>query len=326
MPVTLVVRRRGEADLAPVSFDGPRVVIGRGASCDLRVPDASVSSRHASIRANGAQWVVVDEGSTNGTKLNGEKLAVQAPRALKTGDQLILGRIELSVKLGAAPPSTQEQTREIALALVARSLSKNESDGSVAASPVRARVEVREGVDHGAAIELETAPKSIGRDPRCALRLTDRGVPPVALDVVLEGSRVRVTQRDPRADARLGERTFESSIWTDGTVLTLASTKLVLTDPVARALDQSAHGEDEKLSAAPAAPEPAPLPPPEPEVAADVAPAEPPPPEPKKPERPAYDRRKSWRGATLAFEIIALVLALAVLAGSIAGLWWLLRK
>ena len=75
MPVTLVIKRRfagaagggtaegGEPDLPAVSFDGPRVVIGRSGSCDLRIPDASVSGRHASIRADGAQWTVVDEGS-----------------------------------------------------------------------------------------------------------------------------------------------------------------------------------------------------------------------------------------------------------------------
>jgi predicted component of type VI protein secretion system len=319
VPVTLVVRRRGEAELAPVSFDAPRVAIGRGSSCDLRIPDASVSQRHASIRANGAQWVIVDEGSTNGSKLNGEKLASQSPRPLKTGDVLTFGRIDVTVKLGAAPASTAQQTREIAIALVSRAV------GSEGAKP---RVLVVSGADAGASLEL-SGEKTIGRDPRCALRLTDRAVPPIALEVAVDGSRVRVRRRDDRTDAKIGERVIgdDPIAWGDGMNVTLAATTLVLEDPIARALDASSHGDDEKLSVLPPAPEPEPEP--------VVEPTPPPAPEPieavveppkKEPERPKFDRRKSWRGATLAFEVIALVLALAVLGGSIAGLVWLLRK
>lgn len=312
MPVTLVVKRRGEPELPPVSFDGPRVVIGRGSACDLQIPDASVSGRHASIRANGAQWVIVDEGSTNGTRLNGERLATHSARPIKTGDALLIGRIELEVRVGAAPPSDARATRELALALVARSIG---DEGAVAASVV-----VKSGPDEGARLELtRDTPRTIGRDPRCALRLTDKAVPPTALEVLLEPARVRVTVRDARAEARLGERGFESAVWPDGAELHLGNTTLVLDDPLARALDRSAHGDDEKL-----APESlAPPPPPEPVVEAAPAADEAPPPPPP---RPSYDRRRSWRGATLAIELLAAIVALAVLAGSIAGLVWLLRK
>lgn len=323
MPVTLIVKRKGEPDLPAVAFDGPRVVIGRGSACDLRVPDASVSGRHASIRANGAQWVVVDEGSTNGTRLNGEKLATHSPRPLKTGDMLLLGRVELSVKLGAAPVSTPQQTRELALALVARSIG---DEGAIAASIV-----VRAGPDEGSRLELvKGTPRTIGRDPRCALRLTDKSIPPIALEVVLETGRPRVTVRDARAEVRLGERVLQQNEtfgWGDGVELHVGATTLVLDDPIARALDQSAHGEDEKLKPESLAP-----PPPEPVAAPPTASgSEPllepePQPEPPPPPRPKYDRRKSWRGATLAFEILAAIVALAVLAGSIAGLFWLLKK
>lgn len=314
MPVTLVIMRRGEPDLPAVSFDGPRVVIGRSGSCDLRIPDASVSARHASIRAHGAQWAIVDEGSTNGTRLNGEKLGTHAPRPIKTGDTLRVGRIEVSVRVGAAPASSAQATRELALALVARSIG---DEGAVAAAIV-----VRAGPDEGSRLELtRDQPRSIGRDPRCALRLTDKAIPPTAIEVIIEAGRVRVMVKDPRIEVRLGERAVnEGALWPDGTELHLGNTTLVLDDPLARALDESAHGEDEKLAPESMAPPPPPVveaPPPVVEVAA-VAP--PPPP------RRTHDRRKSWRGATLAFEILAAIVALAVLGGSIAGLYWLLRK
>src|SRR5260221_14182049 len=93
MPITLTVRAEHEGDAEPsITFDAPRVVIGRGSSCDVRLPDASVSQRHAVLAAHGAEYRILDEGSTNGTFVGGVRLAPKAPRALRTGDLLRVGR------------------------------------------------------------------------------------------------------------------------------------------------------------------------------------------------------------------------------------------
>jgi pSer/pThr/pTyr-binding forkhead associated (FHA) protein len=54
----------------------------------VRLPDTSVSRRHAEVRATGDGWTVVDLGSTNGTKVNG---AVVTERRLKDGDTISVG-------------------------------------------------------------------------------------------------------------------------------------------------------------------------------------------------------------------------------------------
>jgi predicted component of type VI protein secretion system len=328
VPVTLVVRsahpRSGEPALAPhapLTFDAPRVLLGRGASCELRLPDASVSVRHCSVRAANAGYVVVDEGSTNGTTLNDEKLSAHAPRPLKTGDVLQLGRLSIEVRIGAAVASTTQATRELALDLVKRRL------GDPSASIVHVRV--IEGPDAGRSLAIETINPTLGRDPRCALRLTDRGIPPIALEITRDAGRVRVARKDERVPATLGDRALDvgaPSVWNDRAKLVVASTTLELDDPLTRALDASAQGDDEKFAPAPAAePTPGPAPAPAPSPAASDTKS------PEIPDRilvraPAYDRRRSWRGATLAFEIVALILGLLVLGGSAAGLWWLLHK
>lgn len=323
MPVTFVVRSPGATpaaaaeEAAKLAFDAPRVVLGRSASCDVRLPDASVSGRHASVRAASAGYVVVDEGSTNGTRLNGEQLAPQAPRALKTGDLLLLGRVELEVRLGAAKPSSAADTRDLALVLARRMLGEA-SAGSCAS------VAVIEGPDAGASLALEApGARTIGRDPRCALRLTDRSIPPVALEVIAEATRVLVLARDARAAAMLGEHALdrpEPTPWTDGVVLSLGATRLRLDDPVARALDASASVEDEKVQPT-REPEPTAEPQEQPPAPVSAEPQPAPRPEPR-----GADRRRSWRGATLALELVALIVGLLVLAASAAGLWWLLRK
>lgn len=341
MPVTIVVRRlasetasAASEDLARLTFDAPRIVLGRSASCDVRLPDASVSGRHASIRAGSGGYVIVDEGSTNGTKLNGQRLAAQAPRKLESGDVLMLGRIEVTVKLGAARTSTAADTRELALALVQRML----GEASVGAAPT---IVVVEGPDAGASLALDSpGARTIGRDPRCALKLTDRSLPPIALEVQLEGAKVRVAPRDlrdPRGVARLGDRALDAPEplpWVDGAILSIGATRLRLDDPVAHALEASASLADEKVEAIvppePAPPAPAPSDPatqgaPTAEPAApDEAPIEPI--DPRAAEPRGADRRRSWRGATLAFELIALILGLLVLGASATGLWWLLRR
>jgi hypothetical protein len=69
-----------------------RVVLGRSKECDVQVPDANVSRRHAELRQEGSSWWIVDLESTNGTEVNGKRV----PRAkLADGDRITLGSTEL---------------------------------------------------------------------------------------------------------------------------------------------------------------------------------------------------------------------------------------
>src|SRR5262249_30971418 len=65
----------GSGDELSLSLDAPRLVIGRGEGCEIRLPDPSVSHRHASIRQRGADYVLMDEGSDNGTFLGRTRLS-----------------------------------------------------------------------------------------------------------------------------------------------------------------------------------------------------------------------------------------------------------
>ena len=93
MALTVVVRSGELSKPASITFDAPRIVLGRGDGCEVLLPDPSISQRHASIRQRGTDYVVIDEGSTNGTFVGPVRLSPHAPRVLKTGDLLRLGRI-----------------------------------------------------------------------------------------------------------------------------------------------------------------------------------------------------------------------------------------
>lgn len=55
-----------------------RTVIGRGSDADITVDDTGTSRKHVEILWDGARGQVNDLGSTNGSKLNGERIT-QAP-------------------------------------------------------------------------------------------------------------------------------------------------------------------------------------------------------------------------------------------------------
>ena len=91
MALTVVVRSGDLKSQATITFDAPRIVIGRGDGCEIRLPDPSVSHRHASIRQRGTDYVVVDEGSSNGTFVGPVRLSPHAPRVVRSGDLIRVG-------------------------------------------------------------------------------------------------------------------------------------------------------------------------------------------------------------------------------------------
>jgi hypothetical protein len=78
--------------VVPLSSD--RIVVGRSRECDVRVEDGNVSRRHAELHRDGdGGWSVVDLGSTNGTEVNGRRIAKRT--ALDDGDRVGVGGTEL---------------------------------------------------------------------------------------------------------------------------------------------------------------------------------------------------------------------------------------
>jgi len=176
--LTVVVRSGDLKSQATITFDAPRIVIGRGEGCEIRLPDPSVSHRHASIRQRGSDYVVIDEGSTNGTFVGPVRLSPQAPRVVRSGDLIRVGRIWLELTTAQVLPTQNANliTKEIALALVASSLS---AEGALSAP----RLFVSEGAvlygtpEHACATALDAEELAVdaasARNERLILLLDD---------------------------------------------------------------------------------------------------------------------------------------------------------
>ena len=80
-------------------FAQSRIVIGRSRSADVQLPHVAVSGTHATISTQGVGYAVVDEGSTNGTRVNEVPLVAGRARTLKSNDVVDLGGYRLSIEV-----------------------------------------------------------------------------------------------------------------------------------------------------------------------------------------------------------------------------------
>jgi len=89
-----------------VSLDGPRLVVGRSRSCDVRLRDDTVSRLHAALVWRGGTLVLEDLGSSNGTWVNGERIL--SPRSLVAGDTVRFGSVKGAIESGAVAPASAQ--------------------------------------------------------------------------------------------------------------------------------------------------------------------------------------------------------------------------
>src|SRR5512136_154428 len=83
------VMRSGPTPGAVYPLEGDQLTIGRDASNGVAINDAEVSRKHSRLSFQGGKYVLEDLGSTNGTFVNGQRLANAT--VLKSGDVVSLG-------------------------------------------------------------------------------------------------------------------------------------------------------------------------------------------------------------------------------------------
>ena len=83
------VMRSGPTPGVTFPLEGDQLTIGRDSTNGVAINDAEVSRKHARLMFQGGKYVLEDLGSTNGTFVNGQRLA--GPIVLKSGDVISLG-------------------------------------------------------------------------------------------------------------------------------------------------------------------------------------------------------------------------------------------
>lgn len=94
----LVVQRGPDAGSRFLLAGQSAFTIGRDSAADVFLDDVTVSRKHATVTASAGSWQVTDNGSLNGTYVNGKRCA-QAP--LVAGDVVTIGKFHFVVQIGS---------------------------------------------------------------------------------------------------------------------------------------------------------------------------------------------------------------------------------
>jgi len=266
MPITVIVRSKAGDETARLTFDAAaRVVIGRGAGSDVRLPDPAVSHRHATLRRQGSDFAVVDVGSTNGTFVGGVRVAPRTSRILRSGSTVRVGHIALEVLIDQNPITRDLAlaTRDLALALVSQAMHE------IGADPTT-RVRVVEGRDQGAVLPLveEGRELTIGRAVGCDLSLADADASREHMRVVLREGHVFARDLGTKNGTWLGEAPLagdRETLWRSHQMIRIGRTVIALEEPVREALARIERAPDENM------PEDASPPPPPPPAVGEIA-------------------------------------------------------
>src|SRR2546423_53131 len=105
---------------SPVEITRDLTLVGRKENCDLRLEHKSVSKLHCVIVRTDGLLILRDLGSTNGTRVNGQRVR---RAALLPNDQVHIASVRYKVFLGPdappPPPNAHEHTQHIDAAEVA---------------------------------------------------------------------------------------------------------------------------------------------------------------------------------------------------------------
>jgi predicted component of type VI protein secretion system len=106
------------------------VLVGRKEDCDVRLDHKSISKQHCVIAKTDGLLLVRDLGSTNGTRVNGQRIR---RAALLPNDQLQLASLRYSVVFAAdEPPSSgNEYTQQLDGRDLARLVEKADRPGEL---------------------------------------------------------------------------------------------------------------------------------------------------------------------------------------------------
>ena len=321
-----------EADAESWEFAQGRIVLGRASAADVVLPHPSVSTRHASIEAEGVRYTITDHGSLNGTWVNGQRIVPERKKPLRDGDRLDVGLF--SLRFVANVPVNDLPSREHTAAIAKRLLR------AVRASEPRAarRLTITNGAEAGRTFELPPAPARLvlGRGESADVPLADGDASREHAELVVDAEGVLLRDLGSKNGVFVGDKRVSERRLLDRDELRIGATILTLEDaaePSLRALEALPDEPSPPPSLPPPPPPSTPSTPPAPEpeaptaapetpaALASIAPSEAGLPAPRELPVPSSPRRAGLGTA----EWLVYALALLVFALSAAGLLWLLR-
>lgn len=99
---TVVVQEKGGKNQR-LQFNKGEITVGRVQGNDIVLPKGNVSKRHSKVVYKEGKFIVVDLKSTNGTYVNGHKIA--SPQVVKSTDKIFIGDFVIEIEEKAGGPA-----------------------------------------------------------------------------------------------------------------------------------------------------------------------------------------------------------------------------
>jgi pSer/pThr/pTyr-binding forkhead associated (FHA) protein len=212
-------------------FDSDRaqILLGRRGGVDVLLPHANVSLVHARIERRGEDYYLVDDGSSNGTRLNGAPIAAGQRALLHDGDRVAIGDFTIHVAVGEGERfGTVENSGTVARRMVREVLER------LGPGETQPSLLVLDGPQAGATLTLADPGRAymLGRGDGSDLRLDDVDMWREHAALVRDDRGVTVRDLGATPQLTVNQKPVDGQrLLHDGDVLRLGSTSLRYSDP-----------------------------------------------------------------------------------------------
>lgn len=93
-----IIHLSSDTGVPPIPVYDKRASIGRGLNHILTLPDSSISRNHLEVLFRNGELMVMDLGTSNGTKLDGNILPANVEVPYAEGQSLVLGKSPVEIK------------------------------------------------------------------------------------------------------------------------------------------------------------------------------------------------------------------------------------
>ena len=211
----------GPSSGASVSFFGGSVTIGRDPSSNLCINDANVSRAHAQLTDNGREVVLRDLNSTNGTMVNGRRIA---DAIIRPGDVIHVGNSQ--VRLSEAQQTPGYAVPGAYSHQPPPSSRRERYPNRLESGPRAYSLQVTSGQSAGVSVSFSRGSIIVGRDPSSNLCVNDMQVSRSHVQLTHNGREVVLRDLNSTNGTTLNGRHVAQAVIRPGDVIGLGDSQI----------------------------------------------------------------------------------------------------
>lgn len=206
------------------------ITFGRTGTCDVELPDKSVSRKHAEIVREGDDYFLIDLKSGNGTFLNGKKIRPIEKHLLRNHDVIKIENYEIHFALleeGQAKPVEEDtDTDIIEIKMIKKVLKALDKDSAPSLEVLNASAEGKKILFTNDLQEVD-----IGRDPKSVLHIDEPVISRHHAKLIRKWGGIVLVDLNSRNGCFVNNEKVGEKLLRDGDKIMLGTVKLLYRNP-----------------------------------------------------------------------------------------------